>query len=266
MAKSQTGKWVAKVASTGGSKTYRAQRPTNYYLLLVAILVIGLGSVFWARNHYHNATTAAASTVAPTIGTTSYSGLSIDVCGTIQPTLLPSASTTAAITALASGVLKVAPKTAAESGTNATLELFAKSYPGLVLTSNSLQTPKNATGSGQNVTNGQKCAAGTPDAGKTGTVLYTFWSSFASTKPQTSSSTSAFHLTANSLVTISFLPSGAKVPRPPATTSSAMLQAGQTSTTPTTAVNGSATTLPTISVPTTTAPTTTAPTTTTTKK
>ena len=42
MAKSATGKWVSRVGSSGGGKAYKKTRPSNYYGILVVIVVLGL--------------------------------------------------------------------------------------------------------------------------------------------------------------------------------------------------------------------------------
>jgi hypothetical protein len=234
VAKSQTGKQVSRVGATGGGRTYRAQRPTNYYLVLVVILILGLVSVFWARSHYRaSASSTNDSSTQPAVGTTSYAGIAFDVCGTLAPSLLPSTSAALALTAQAKGVIKVAPKIPADAGKNATVALFASGYPGLTVTSNSLKIPASAQGPAVNVANGQACPAGTPDAGKVGVVTISYWKNFATTTPTVTSDPTAIHFTSNSLVTVAFVPSGVHAVKPSTTTIQAMLQAPTVTTTPT---------------------------------
>lgn len=259
MAKSQTGKQVSRVGATGGGRTYRAQRPTNYYLALGVIIILGLVSVFWARSHYRaSASATTASSTQPAVGTTSYAGLAFDVCGTLEPSLLPSASTSTALTAQANGVVKVAPKIAADAGKNATVALFASGYPGLSVTSNSLKIPANGQSAAVNYSNGQKCPTGTPEAGKAGVVTISYWKNFATTTPTVTTDPTAIHFTSNSLVTVAFLPSGVHAIKPSTTTIQAMLQA-PTATTTTTQSSTTSTTAPASSTTTSSTTTTTKP-------
>ena len=52
MARSSTGKSVARAAATGGGTTYRGQMPVNWYAALVLIVILGIGSVALAKYHY----------------------------------------------------------------------------------------------------------------------------------------------------------------------------------------------------------------------
>lgn len=246
MAQSQSGKWVAKVGSTGGGKSYRSQRPTNFYAAIALIVIVGLLSIFFARHEYQNASATTSTTaVTPTVGSTSFAALAFDVCGKLQPSLAAATSTTTPLTAQADGVVKLTPKTAAEAGKNATVALFAKDYPGVTITSNELVLPRTAgTATGGSWTTGSTCAAGTPDAGKKGKVVISYWPNFATTKAtQTTSDPAAVHFSANGLVTVGFVPEGATVLRPSSTTIQKMLVAAQsTATSPTTtAATGSTT-------------------------
>jgi len=250
VAQSQSGKWVSKVAATGGGRTYKSQRPTNFYLAVFLIVVVGLTSVFFARNSYQSGVAATSTTAAS--AATFYSAQAFDVCGTLQPSLPASSSTLATpVSALASGVVKVLPKA------TPTVAQFATGYSGVTVTSKHLVLPAIAGLTEKvDLTNGQKCPAGTPDAGKAGQVVISYWKNFAAKNATSSSDPSAVRYSQNSLVTVAFVPSGAKVQRPSQTTVSAMLIAAQTPTTSPTVVPTTArTTTP-----------TTAPTTTTTKK
>ena len=53
MARSSSGKSVARAAATGGGATYRGQMPVNWYAALVVIVLVGLGSVAFAKYHYN---------------------------------------------------------------------------------------------------------------------------------------------------------------------------------------------------------------------
>ena len=47
MARSSSGKSVARAAATGGGTTYRGQMPVNWYAALVIIVIIGVASIAW---------------------------------------------------------------------------------------------------------------------------------------------------------------------------------------------------------------------------
>lgn len=254
MAQSQTGKWVSRVGSTGGGRNYKSRRPLNFYGVLTIIVVLGLLSVFWARHEYRSGSSTSAGT-PPLVGTTQYSALGFDICGTIQSALPAGTNATTAQLALqANGVVRVAPTTKAYAGTNANISKLADTYAGLVITSNSIQLPASGNTKAVNFTNGQACPTGTPDAGKTGTMVFSYWPNFASKATVTTTNPSKIRFTANSLVTVAFIPTSASAAKPTQSSISAMLQAAQSgSTTPTTATP---TTIPQI-VTTTTAPATT---------
>ena len=168
MARSSSGKSVARAAATGGGASYRGQMPVNWYAALVVIVILGIGSVAWARYDYTKTTT---STTEPMVGQTWHAGLAFDICGTAEPALPASpSSSSGGLTTTGSGVLLIAPKTSAEAGNNATLGKFASEYTGLTLTNSSVQYP-----GGTEYKNGQTCAAGTPDAGEKGVVRVRSW-------------------------------------------------------------------------------------------
>ena len=54
MARSSTGKSVARAAATGGGTTYRGQMPVNWYAALVIIVVVGIASVVLARTWFRD--------------------------------------------------------------------------------------------------------------------------------------------------------------------------------------------------------------------
>ena len=266
MARSSSGKWVSRAAATGGGRTYRGQVPVNWYAAIALIVVLGVGSVVFARYEYQNPSTPSSS-VPPTVGTTWFAGFDFDVCGKQLPPVPSngSSSSTKAFYTTGSGVITVAPKTNAQAGTNATFGRFVAGYRGMKVTSTELSVPTGTKA--VTYKNGQRCPTGTPDAGKTGTVVVDYWASaFASkAKPQrVQGDPGGLRFSANQLITVGFVPAGTTLPKPNGTVVTALLQA-QASTTTTTAPVSSTTTpaSTTTSVPAST--TTTAPTTTTTK-
>src|SRR5580704_1745847 len=122
MARSSSGKSVARAAATGGGATYRGQMPVNWYAALVVIVLVGLGSVALAKFHYNQ----TSPVVEPTTTTTWHAGLAVDIRGTTQPVLPASPSSTkTGLTTTGQGVLVIAPKSSSEAGANATVGKFA---------------------------------------------------------------------------------------------------------------------------------------------
>jgi hypothetical protein len=256
--------------------------PVNWYAALVVIVLVGLASVAVAKYHYNQTPTV----VEPAVGTTWHAAIAFDICGTTQTALAASPSTsTSGLTTTGSGVLLIAPKKASEAGHNATVGKFASEYSGLTLTNTSLKYP----GSSTEYKNGAKCPAGTPDAGKVGEMQARSWllttktgknGQLEETKGVTVPHPADLRLLNRQLITVGFVPSGTTLPKPPATTITALLQVLSGSqpvatttttaagaTTSTTAVTATSTTAPATTTTTkaATSTTTTAPTTTTTK-
>jgi hypothetical protein len=227
MARSSSGKSVARAASTGGGATYRGQMPVNWYAALVIIVVIGIGSVALAKYHYNQTPTL----VEPTTNTTWHAALAFDICGTTEPALAASpSSATTGLTTTGSGVLLIAPKTASEAGNNATLGKFAAGYSGLTLTNTQVKYPSASVPA---YSNGQKCAAGTPDAGKVGEVQARSWVLSTKTGKNgqleevgglTTVKPASLKLLNRQLITVGFGPANQALPKPPASTITALLQ------------------------------------------
>jgi hypothetical protein len=227
MARSSSGKSVARAAATGGGTTYRGQMPVNWYAALVVIVLIGLGSVAFAKYHYD----LNPPVIEPTVGTTWNAGLAFDICGTMQQALAASPSTAkTGLTTTGSGVLKVAPKNAAEAGNNATLGKFADGYTGLTLTNTTLKYPLAGV---PTYKNGQKCAAGTPDAGKVGEVQARSWLLSTKTGKNGEEEETGGVTTVNpadlkfadrQLITTGFVPDSTSLPKPPSSTILALVQ------------------------------------------
>jgi|HubBroStandDraft_1064217.scaffolds.fasta_scaffold23641_3 hypothetical protein len=262
MPRNSTGKWVARAAATGGGRTYRGQRPVNWYAGLIVIIILGLASVLFARYEYQHPKKTVS--VAPTVGTHWYAGLALDECGTQLPTLAASSTTKAlGITTPGNGVIDIAPLTSAQAGVHATLGQFTTRYPQLTLTSKAFEYP------GKKLLNaGEQCPKGTPDAGKVGIVEVAYW---ANTDPETKRETVANPITlklgSNSLVSAGFVPKGTTLPRPPQSTITGVLVASSSApTTTTTAAPTTTSSTPSTTTPSTTTsstPSTTAPNTTT---
>ncbi|MEI6453397.1 MAG: hypothetical protein WCO31_02260 [Actinomycetes bacterium] len=223
MAKNDSGKWVSRAAATGGGRTYRSQRPTNYYLALTLVVVLGLLSIAISRHSYRS-TSNTATGAQPAIGKTWYAGYAISVCGTEEPSLAPNASSTTGQTTTGDGVVKITPTAKNNAGKNATIGKFVSGYNGFLVSQASITIPESVA---KTYKTGDVCPAGTPDAGKKGVVTVAYWPTVASKSPKDVTTNYANTRWAqNSLVTFSFAPQGAKPMRPASTTISAMLRAG----------------------------------------
>jgi hypothetical protein len=277
MARSSSGKSVARAAATGGGTTYRGQMPVNWYAALVIIVILGVASIALAKYNY----TKVPAVVEPAVGTSWHAGLAFDVCGTMEPAIPASPSSATGLTTTGSGVILIEPKSSSDAGNNATLGKFADGYTGLTLTNTELKLPSSSSSTPTPAyTNGQKCGTGTPDAGKVGVVQARSWVISTTTGKNheevetggaTTTEPAGLKFANRQLITTGFVPKGTAMPKPPASTILALQQvlAGSQApvTTTTTAAGATTTTAAgattTTSVPATT--TTSAPVTTTTK-
>jgi len=264
MAKKQTGKWVARAAATGGSRSYRGQRPVKWYSSLVLICVLGVALVWYSRYERMHPSSAGQ----PAIGTSWYSAFDVDICGTVEPNLPANPGVKGAgpgLTTAGDGVIHIAPHTASEAGANATLGRFAADYRGMVLTSTQLRYPgKRSAGVtvGRTFSLGERCPKGTKYAGRKGQVEVDLWTTPTATKPVVVSDPPALRLGDEQELTLAFLPKGVAVPRPPGTAVTAMLQdasgQGSSGSTPPTSSTPTSST-PTSSTPTSSTPTSSTP-------
>lgn len=254
---------MSRAAATGGGRTYRGQVPVNWYAALVLIVVLGVASVIFARYEYQHP--SSASTTAPTVGTTWYAGYALNLCGTVAPPLSSNADSSGAKQSFfttGNGVITISPQKAAVAGDNATLGQFVAAYHGLELSANKLTVPITKTTT-RTYTNGQSCPAGTPDAGKAGTVVVDYWPSAFATETRATTvqgDPGDLKFSQNQLISIGFVPAGTKLAKPSGSVVTALIQASTAAST-TTTTTPTATTTPTTTPTTTT--TTTTPTTTT---
>jgi hypothetical protein len=259
-ARTDTGRWVARAAATGGGRTYRGRRPVRWYTSLVLIVVLGVALIVYSR--YEKQHPSAGT--QPTIGTHWYAALAFDICGTLQPNLPanPNLATAApGLSTAGDGVIQIAPARSVDAGDNATLGRFVAEYPGLALSPTSVKLPGKATHH-----DGQLCPPGTPDAGRRAYVEVKVWPSFAgagANHPTVPSDPTTLKLADGQLLTVAFVPHGSPIPKPPASVITTMLQdissASSTTTTtlPTTSTTTPASTTTTPASTTTSAPTTT---------
>ncbi len=218
MARGSFGRTVARAAASGGSKSYRAQRPVAWYLLMFVIVVAGCGLIVYSRNEALTKTV----TIGPTASDNWYAALAVDICGKIQPNL--PASTNFSSTGLrtyGNGLINASPGSlttgaSAFEGKKATLGLFAKKYAGFTLTATELHYP----GKGQRTwKNGDRCTGAEKG---TGTLVAAVWATPTSTTGKTVANPASVHLTNGELITVAFVPRGTGIPAPPAKTVSTL--------------------------------------------
>jgi hypothetical protein len=201
--------------------------PVNWYAALVIIIIVGIASIAVAKYNYNK----TPAVVEPTVGTSWHAGLAFDICGTTEAALPASpTSATTGLTTTGSGVLAITPKTASEAGNNATLGKFAAGYTGLTLTNTKLKYPSTKVPA---YSNGDKCPAGTPDAGKVGVVQARSWvistktaknGEVEETGGATTSKPADLKFKNRQLITTGFVPAGTQMPKPPASTILALQQ------------------------------------------
>jgi hypothetical protein len=239
--------------------------PVNWYAALIIIVIVGIASIAVAKYNYNK----TATVVEPAVGTSWHAALAFDICGTMESALPASpSSATTGLTTTGSGVLAITPKKAGEAGNNATLGKFADGYTGLTLTNTNLKYPSSKVPA---YSNGDKCPAGTPDAGKTGIVQTRTWVISTTTSKNgeeeetggaTTDKPADLKFLNRQLITTGFAPKGTQLPKPPASTILALQQVlagGSAPVTTTTAAGTTPSTAPSTTTP------TTAPSTTTTK-
>ena len=262
VAKSATGKWVSRVGSSGGGKAYKKTRPSNFYGILIVIVVLGLVATALARYDYQHPSKAAKG-AAPRVGTTWFGALSVQACGKTLPYLTTDPSYTGGFKVETDNVIKLDPASDADSGSNATLAQFANEYPGMIASSVELAIP-NSKGTANAATtyrNGQTCPSTSKYSGQAGQVEYAYWTSLSQTKPVITTNPGSIKFAQYLRVTLAFDPKGVTPAPPSQTTVNAMSASIISSVNTTTTTASTATTTTTLAGSTT---TTTVPTTTTT--
>ncbi|MGH9068409.1 MAG: hypothetical protein ACRD0J_13120 [Acidimicrobiales bacterium] len=197
---------MARAAKTGGGRTKkRGQTPLAYYATLVVIVVLGLVTVSWSRYQVHH----KPAPVPPTLSDHWYAAFAFDICGSIKPNPPQNPNLkTAGLRTYGGGLIHVAPLTKADTGHNATLGRFVSLYPGMQLTSTSVQYPGKKLWH-----NGDKCGT------KAGKVQVKVWSSLADQHGHILKGNPDKLLIENGqLITVAFVPPGTFIPKPPSRT------------------------------------------------
>ncbi len=232
---------MSRVGSSGGGKAYKKTRPSNFYGILVVIVVLGLAATILARYDYQHPASAATGP-APAVGTTWFAAVSVEACGETLPYLKTDPTNAGGLKILTDNVLQISPVNAADSGNHATLAQFGAEFPGLVLSSSELAIPSPAGVANANTTyrNGEACPASSKYPKKLGQVEYAYWTSFSQKTPKITTNPSLIKLTQYLRVTMAFDPKGVVPTAPSATSVNAMVSyEASLSTTTTTSVSSS---------------------------
>jgi hypothetical protein len=235
VAKSTLGKTVSRVGSSGGGRTYRRQRPLNFYAVVAVIALLGISLVAYSRYERQN----PPSAVFPAINDKGYNGLASEECGTALPNL-PNQVGTQTYSVITNNVLQIAPTTASQAGTNATVGEFIKQMPGYSFSTSKMTFPgaNGKVSAATTFTGGEKCPTGSKYAGQPAYPVIAVWRTSAQAKPTLTTKPSSVHLSSYMLFSFAFEPTGISPARPSSATISAMFAAGAsaaaTSTTTTT--------------------------------
>src|SRR5690348_13228638 len=215
MARGSYGRRVARAAATGGGRaSARRNTPWSWWVTMSVIVVVGVALVAYSRQERLHPASAAADKTPPTLSANWTEGISFDLCGTIQPDLAASPSSTKiGIKTSGKGVINLQPLTNADTGHHATLGRFASYYPGLTLTASSIKLP-----GGKLYKNGDSCGS------KAGVLQVKTWSNpTAQTGKLYSGAAPDLLLADGQLITVAFVPKGASIPKPGGTVVTAVL-------------------------------------------
>ena len=226
MAKSTLGKQVSRVGASGGGKTYRKVRPVNYYGVMSVLVALGLLLVVFSRYEYQH----PATSIEPIVGRTWYAALGTEACGKQLPSIAADKTTSpAGLRLISNNVIQIAPRSASESGNNATFATFVNEHMGMVVSPTKFALPNAILASDPNYTyhDGDKCPAGSKYAGQTGHIVVAYWSTISQSEPTIVSDTKKLKLGNLMRITVAFEPKGVTPMTPAASTVSMMLQVDQ---------------------------------------
>jgi hypothetical protein len=225
MGKASSNKKVARAAGTGGGRTGRTNAPWTYYGLIAVVVILGVTFTWTSRNRFENAKSGSSTAaVAPAVGTVWNEAMDVYICNAWQ-TPLKKETTKTGLSPEGNGVIRIAPKTKAVAGKNATLGNFAKSVTGFTLTDDSIQLP-----GGKLFKNGDKCN------GQSGQLYVKQYTYIGQAAGVIQSSATKVRLANGGLLTVAFVPSSKKdtITAPPESVQSALKDTTTTTSTTTT--------------------------------
>jgi hypothetical protein len=236
MGKASSNKKVARAAGTGGGRSGKTNTPWMYFGLIALVVVVGLALTYTSRSRYETQLKGGTSTAspAPKVGGTAWNeALGVYYCGTWQAPI-KKVTTTTGLSPQGNGVIHIAPKTKSVAGKNATLGNFAKSVPGMTLTSDSVKLPGGKLYKNGDDCNGKKAQLYVKE--------YTYVGQAAGVIQTTSAP--KIRLANGGLLTIAFVPSSQKdsITSPPESVQSALKDTTTTTSTTTTTTTPTSTT------------------------
>ncbi len=81
---------VARAAAAGGGRSYRAQTPITWYLVLLAICLLGVSLVTYSRYEREHPPPAVVAKQTPPTSTDEWqAAVAVDLCGIMTPSALP---------------------------------------------------------------------------------------------------------------------------------------------------------------------------------
>jgi hypothetical protein len=247
---------VARAAAAGGGRTYRAQTPVTWYLVVLVICLLGVSLVAFSRYELlHPLPKAAAIKTPPTATNEWEAAVGVDICGKFVPSTLPVEPVPdEPIASLGNGVVSidpgVSPQAAEFEGTKATLGAYLgleeaeitptiMSFPGVpVPTTTTTSTSTTSTTAPKSTSTTSKSTSTTSSTtttttvapkprvykngedcnGKPASIAVETWQSPTSTTGHvvSASKASGIRLGDGQLITIAFVPKGTTIPKPPA--------------------------------------------------
>jgi hypothetical protein len=153
---------VARAAAAGGGRTYRAQTPVTWYLVVLVICLLGVSLVAFSRYELLHPLPAAAAKQTPPTATNEWeAAVAVDVCGKFVPSLLPAEPIPdEPVASLGNGVIRidpgVSPQAAEFEGAHATLGAYLglesaeitptlASFPGVPVPTTTTSTTSTST-------------------------------------------------------------------------------------------------------------------------
>ena len=137
---------VARAAASGGGRTYRAQTPVTWYLVLLVICLLGVSLVAYSRYELIHPPVAATKPVVPPTASNEWeAAVAVDVCGQFVPSALPVDDVADdPLASIGDGVVRIepgiSPQAAEYEGKNATLGAYLL-IEGVGISSNLLEIP-----------------------------------------------------------------------------------------------------------------------------
>jgi hypothetical protein len=222
MGKASSNKKVARAASTSGGRTAGGRTPWIYYVSIITIVVIGTALVYFSRSHRLSAVNTAGGASPPVVGQDHWhEAYGFYVCtaadkGEFIP-VFPYQTDPEGIHTHGDGVIDIHPYEKSAAGKNAVLGVFSK-VTGVTLNAGELKIPSFSGYGGHDYHDSDNCG-GTP--GRVQVTVFptsttpsgTLWTKDPRDAP----------LTDQSMIVVSFMPKGAKIPPPPQANIDAMV-------------------------------------------